>query len=163
MILQAVVSQLSSCTTLITTFIFFVKQLTNSRGRVQVIPTTEEKYISLIKGHAGLNYRFVDGFRFLQASLTVVIDKLEVEDFIHTTKHFPDNQLPLLRRKQFFPYDYISDWRKYDETQLPDIEKFYNELNNESLSHEDYIHAIKVWKAPGVKNLGEYSDFYIKI
>lgn len=48
------------------------------------------------------------------------------------------------------------------ETSLPDISKFYNKLNDSNISEKEYLHACEVWRELGIKNLGEYSDLYLK-
>ncbi|GFS70105.1 c2H2-type domain-containing protein [Trichonephila clavipes] len=40
--------------------------------------------------------------------------------------------------------------------------KFYNRLNDEYITENDYQHANHVWNAFNIKTLGEYSDLYVK-
>ena len=56
----------------------------------------------------------------------------------------------------------MNSWKRFNETQLPDKESFYNELNKEGVTDEDYAHAQKVWKEFNIKNLGEYHDLYVQ-
>ena len=53
-------------------------------------------------------------------------------------------------------------WKRFNETELPDKESFYSELNKEGITDEDYAHAQKVWKEFNIKNLGEYNDLYVQ-
>jgi len=62
-----------------------------------------------------------------------------------------------------FSYEYLSDWGKLSDTSLPAKHKFYSSLQDEHISDEDYEHALKVWDKFKCKNLGEYSDLYLKI
>ena len=48
------------------------------------------------------------------------------------------------------------------ETKLPLIEDFYNELNKEHNTEQDYKHAHNVWDTFNINNLGQYHDFYVK-
>ena len=57
----------------------------------------------------------------------------------------------------------MDNLEKSNETPLPDKETFYSELNNESITGEDYAHAQKVWNVFEIKNLGEYHDLYVKV
>ena len=66
-------------------------------------------------------------------------------------------------RKGVFPYEYVDSWEKFNETALPPKKDFYNNLNLESISDEDHVHAQKVWDVFKIKNLGEYHDLFIKI
>jgi len=50
---------------------------------------------------------------------------------------------------------------KFDETKLPSIESFYNTLNDEPLSVEDYECAQNIWTYFKIKNLHQYHDHYL--
>ena len=65
-------------------------------------------------------------------------------------------------RKRVYPYEYMTSWDKFKETQLSFKEAFYSKLNMSDISDEDYEHAQKVWKGFDMKNLGEYHDLYLK-
>ena len=56
----------------------------------------------------------------------------------------------------------MDSWEKFDETSLPDKEAFYNELNLEGISDEDYAYAQKVWEVFEINNRGEYHDLYVQ-
>ena len=73
-----------------------------------------------------------------------------------------DEQFRLLLRKGVYPYEYMDDWSKFGENQLPPIESFYSKLNLSGISECDYDHAQRVWSEFGMKSLGEYHDLYLK-
>ena len=56
----------------------------------------------------------------------------------------------------------MDSWERFSETELPDKESFYNELNKEGITDEDYAHAQKVRKEFNIKNLGESHDLYVQ-
>ena len=56
----------------------------------------------------------------------------------------------------------MDSWEKFNETELPDKESFYSELNKEGITDEDYLHAQKVWDVFETKNLEEYHDLYVQ-
>ena len=68
----------------------------------------------------------------------------------------------LLLKKGIYPYEYMNNWNKFNETELPIKKEFYNKLNQENITSEDYIHAQKLWTIFNIKNLGEYHDLYVK-
>ena len=57
----------------------------------------------------------------------------------------------------------MDSWEKFNETELPDKESFYSELNKEGITDEDYVHAQKVWDTFNIKYLGEYHDLYVQL
>ena len=72
------------------------------------------------------------------------------------------NKFTLLLRKGVYPYEYMGDWEKFNETTLPEKEEFYSNLNMEDITDADYMHAKRVCKDFEIKNLGEYHDLYLK-
>ena len=69
------------------------------------------------------------------------------------------NKFILLLRKGIYPYEYMDDWKKFNET-LHKKEDFYGNVNIEEIIDSDYSHAKRVWKDFEKKKLGEYHDFY---
>ena len=56
------------------------------------------------------------------------------------------NKFILLLRKGAYPYEYMVDWEKFDETTLPEKEEFYSNLNMEEITDADYMHGKRVLK-----------------
>ena len=54
-----------------------------------------------------------------------------------------NNKFILLLRKGVYPYEYMDDWEKFNETSLPEKEDFYSHLNMEDITDADYAHAKK--------------------
>ena len=50
----------------------------------------------------------------------------------------------LLLRKGVYPYEYIGDWGKFDEEELPDKSDFYSSLNMAEIPGINNKHAKKV-------------------
>ena len=65
-------------------------------------------------------------------------------------------------RKGVYPYEYMDDWEKFNETSLPEKEDFYSHLNMEDITDTDYAHAKRVCKDFEIKNSGEYHDLYVQ-
>ena len=93
-----------------------------------MIPTNTEKYISFI----WRNYRFIDSLAFLNTSLEKLVRNTPADDFCHTSSQFGDAEmLELLLRKGVYPYEYMDDFAKFDETTLPPKETFHSSLSDE--------------------------------
>ena len=80
----------------------------------------------------------------------------------YTFSNHDSNKFILLLRKGVYPYEYMNDWEKFNETLLPEKEDFYSHLNMEDITDEDYMHANKVCKDFAIKNEGEYHDLYVQ-
>ena len=50
----------------------------------------------------------------------------------------------MLLRKGVYPYKYMGNWEKINETSTPDKEAFYIKLNKEGITDEDHAHVQKV-------------------
>ena len=68
----------------------------------------------------------------------------------------------MLLRNGVYPYEYMDNWEKFDETSLPNKEYFYSNLNMENIDNIDYRHGNNVFERFKLKNLGEYHDLYIQ-
>ena len=66
-----------------------------------------------------------------------------------------------LLKKDGYPYEYMNDWNKFNETELPSIDKFYSNLHLNHLNKEDHKHAQNVWNTFNIKIIGEYHDLYV--
>ncbi|XP_049886984.1 uncharacterized protein LOC126381640 [Pectinophora gossypiella] len=146
----------------------FIKQLGEVPGKITIIPKTKEKYTSFskfvpINEKEYIHLRFVDSFNFLGTSLDKLTKTMKTEDFVYLRRHFPEEEkFKLLTRKGVYPYDYMSSWDNYEETALPSKSCFFNSLNNDPISDDDYNHAMSVWSRFSLTSLGEYTDLYLK-
>ena len=68
----------------------------------------------------------------------------------------------MLLRKVVYPYEYIDEWKAFNEAPLPKKEEFYSNLNMDDITDADYMHAKRVYKDFEIKKLGEYCDLYLK-
>nr|XP_024218076.1 uncharacterized protein LOC106687159 [Halyomorpha halys] len=141
---------------------FIVKELGNVSGRVEVIPNSEEKYISFTKHVGKMKLRFIGSYRFMPRNLDYLVKSLSMDKFKETRKYYNDEELTLVTRKGVFPYDYIDDVEKLNETELPPIEAFYNKSCNADISVEVYTHAKNIWEHFKCQSLGDYADVYVK-
>ena len=72
------------------------------------------------------------------------------------------NKFITLLREGIYPYEYMDEWNKFDEKELPSKESFYSNLTMEDISDMDYAHANNVFKKFDIKNLSEYHDLYVR-
>ena len=148
----------------------FVKRLSNTKGRVSCIAENEEKYITFSKNilmdvvgeeNVYVKLKFLDTFRFMDKSLAKLVKT--TTRFEHTDKYFTPEQQELLRRKEVYPYDYMTDFSKSTETETPPREAFnswlnsagtvshtneFDEMKPVEISDEDYDHFMEMWKGP---------------
>ena len=65
-------------------------------------------------------------------------------------------------RKGVYPYEYMDNWERFNETSLPRKESFYGNLNMENIEDIDYRHDNNVFNKFKLNNLGEYHDLYVQ-
>lgn len=146
----------------------FIRQLGATPGNIKVIAKNKENYISFTKFFSVgreeyMPVRFVDSFKFLGTSLEKLAGNLNKNDFFHLPHFFHKTEhFDLLRRKGVYPYEYMTNWKCFEEDRLPPRKCFYSSLTDEIVSESDYCHAQCVWKTFNLKNLGEYTDLYLK-
>ena len=157
----------------------FIKEFGTVSQSLKVIPENNEKYISFTQTITVGKYfdkkenkyksisrdiRFLDSFRFIPSSIDNLSKNLSKNQLNNLSKEFPNEQeLDLLTRKGVYPYDYIDDNSKFNLTELPIKEHFYNKLKQESISDEDYGYAKRIWKAFKCKTFKDYHELYLKV
>ena len=55
-------------------------------------------------------------------------------------------------RKGVYPYEYMDDWERFNESPLPEKEEFYNNLKMKDITDADCMHAKRVCKDFQIKN-----------
>ena len=69
----------------------------------------------------------------------------------------------MLLRKGVYPYEYINDWNKFNDTKLPSRDAFYSSQKETNITKQDYKHAKKVRYAFECKNMGDYYHLYVQL
>ena len=104
----------------------------NPNNLFSVILSTEEKFISLTvlelikiyqNKHGKLqnvykNLRFIDSFKFMSSSLSTLVNNLPAEkltliDNFFKKKGYPTEKIELLKKKGFYPYNYVDNFEKF--------------------------------------------------
>lgn len=113
--------------------------------------------------------KFIDSMNFLASSLDTLSTNLKDNKnhkYNIIQQQFPNltiEQFELLLEKGVYPYEYMTSYDKFNETQLPSKDKFYSKLKRETISNEEYERAKRVWKLFNCKTMGDYHDLYLKI
>ena len=156
----------------------FIKELAKHGSKMGVIAKNTEDYISFSinvevdkyidkngeEKPKEITLRFIDSIKFMSSSLDSLVDNLAhgVGEFFGF-ENYSDHQHGLLIRKGIYPYEYMDNWDRFEETALPPASSFYSKLNMSGVSDQDYDHACKVWRDFEIKNLGEYHhDLYLR-
>ena len=84
---------------------------------------------------------------------------------IFTTYKFSihnNNKFSILLWKGVYPYEYMNDWKKFNETSLLEKEVFFSDLSMEDITYAYYAHGKRVCKDFEIKNLGTCHDLYVQ-
>ena len=152
----------------------FIKNLGFTNGTIDCIANNEEKYISFTKNTVVGSYtddkgkdkpikhkiRFIDSFKFMSTSLESLVNNLPDDAFNILERYYKGEKLSLVKRKGFYPYEYMNSLKRFKEDKIPPKEAFYSRLTGEGISDEDYEDVKKVWKVFGMKTLQDYHDLY---
>ena len=155
----------------------FIRELGAHTSDLEVITKNKEDYISFsikvpVEKYIDKNgeekdklieLRFIDSFKFMSSSLGSLTKNLvSGSKKLFGFEDYSDLQYDLLTIKGVYPYEYISFWDRFEETQFPPINAFYSNLNMFSISEDDYQRAQKVWEEFGIQNLGDSHDLYLR-
>ena len=95
----------------------------------------------------GNHLTLIDSFQFMSSSLDKLVSNLPKEAFKYTSQVFKGKKLDLMLKKGVYPYDFMDNFEKFDQTELPTKEQFYSTLDDQHITNDEYDHAKKVWKA----------------
>ena len=110
-----------------------------------------------------MQLRFIDTKRLINSTLDNLSKNLTDENCKILRQYYNNEEMfKLMRRKRVYPYEYMDDFKRFSEKELPPKEAFYSKLNLSSISDEDYKHAQNVWNPLSEKTLGNYHDIYLK-
>ncbi|MCS7318095.1 MAG: DNA polymerase [Candidatus Dojkabacteria bacterium] len=105
------------------------------------------------------DFIFMDTMQHLKTSLEKLVESTPKEEFIY----FKKLKLPeILMRKGVYPYEWIDDYSKFENKELPPKECFYNSLKNSHISDSEYEHAKKVWNELKCEKFLDYHIAYLK-
>ena len=111
---------------------------------------------------------FKDSLMFMNASLERLGKNLLAagrHHFNHLLIEFhdtPNAAIDLLLRKGIYPYDYMDDMGRFDETALPTKDNFFNKLRDQACSDDNYANAVNVWTTFNCTTMKDYHDLYLK-
>ena len=85
------------------------------------------------------------------------------EKFFNTCKFYnsDNDKFTLLLRKVVYPFEYMDEWQKFNESSLPEKEDFYSHLTIEDITDVDYAHTKRVCKNFEIKTFWEYHGSYV--
>ena len=72
-----------------------------------------------------------------------------------------EERFKLIQAKGVYPYEYITDFNRFNETCLPPIECFHSTLSQTGISTEQYEFTKRVWSTFNMKTLEDYHDLYM--
>ena len=130
---------------------------TEEEMRLQITSLGRERYhgYTWVEGRYNLRCRDMDDYRnWIPA---VVLTHLSD----HVKQQISEG-VALLRKKGIYPYDWMDDEEKMNETQLPPMDDFYNTLNDTHISVDDYAHAQHVWNHFKCQTFQDYHELYLK-
>ncbi len=135
---------------------------------IRVIGQGYEKYLTVSWGD---HLVFKDSLQFMACSLEQLASNLKksgADQFKQLRSQFgydteeQKQQLELILRKGVYPYDYMNNWQRFEEQQLPATEEFASRLRDTKCKPAEYEHAQRVWQAFNCRTLGDYHELYLK-
>ena len=130
---------------------------------ISCIGNSSEQFKSIEFKFKNMKYSFklLDISNFIKGSLSELFEKLSDEHKIITKKHFPNN-FELLKRKAFFPYEWLTEENLYNK-ELPPIENFYSSLKLQNIKQEQYDETLKIYKELSCETVRDYLEIYMKL
>ena len=99
----------------------------------------------------------------MPGSMEALVQTLSPDQFQHTKLGFSrPEEFELVQQKGAYPYDYFNSFEKFNETDLPPRERFYNKLTDGNFTKKQYRHVQNVWNTFGCTTTRAYHNIYLK-
>ena len=130
----------------------------NDKVKFDIIPKTNEEYISVTNGCI----RFIDSYRFLSSGLDSLVKNLDEDDFKILKKEFPD-KWQYLNKKLAYPYEYFNSIDDYKKP-VHNLENkdFFSKLKNKCPDDKEIDTTREIIKKFNIKNGEELTQIYLK-
>lgn len=119
-----------------------------------------------MKHRENLRLRFIDSYRFLPCALATLAQNLPADIRLHIARkewiNLSENDFQMLTKQGVYPYTYMNSWDKFDDKELPTQNDFYDDLNDTTISNEEYAFAQRVWNTFKIGSMREYTNLYLK-
>jgi hypothetical protein len=127
---------------------------------LSVVPNNTEKFLSVQAD----KFLFLDSMQFLPESLDSLVSNLSAggkQKFSVLTEVFGDRSKYLMR-KGIYPYDFMDDWSKFDQTKFPHRRYFFISLKDDVITEKEYEYGKHLYKdILQCENLGVCHDIYL--
>ena len=143
--------------------------------KYEVIAQTREKFMRVLikklvdktlKSEKDVYFEihFLDSYNFLSNKLSTLAESLPVlEHTLKMKQKYPKITDSMLHSKGIFPYTYFDSLERFDEKELPPKSAFYNDLEENDITNEDYESAIQAWKMLECKSFKDYTLAYLHL
>ena len=135
-----------------------VQEVDKINFKANVIPNGLEKHIGVNINNKLL---FVGSFQFLCSLLDSLVKSLSKDYFKYLSQESDTNVLDLVKRKIFYPYEYMNDFEELKE-ELPSKEKLYSSLEGKNICDTAYEQVLQVWNEIEIKTMKGYNELYLK-
>ena len=72
------------------------------------------------------------------------------------------HEFELIKRERVYPYDYMDNFNRFDESRLPSQDAFFSKLSDSPCSDKEYAHATQVWTSFECESMADYHEIYLK-
>ena len=139
--------------------------------KIDVIPNRIGNYMAFFLKQK--NLVFIDSVQFMNSSLEKLVKNLSYNDVKYLTDEFGSKNLELFKQKDASPYEYMDNFKRFNEEKLPHKKCFYSSVkdgktgdNGKKLdghvSYKDYLTYKKNWNTFSMKNMSHYHDHHLK-
>ena len=89
--------------------------------KISVVPNGLKKYMAFTINKILV---FIGSMQFINSIVNILVKNLSDNDFKYLSQEISDDLLELVKQKGVYPYEYMSNFKKFSDEQLPNRSKF---------------------------------------